>query len=151
MGASKSITEGNAGRNRTGRKRQDGPKNPFWRGGRSIASNGYVLIRVGAEHHLADVRGYAYEHRVVAEMLIGRELLPKEQDNRPENLEVCTNLPQHRTKHRNAKSRLRLPEEANPHVACACGCGVSFRRYDSLGRPRRFVSGHNRRREVSRG
>ena len=32
---------------------------------RIIASNGYVLIRVGRGHHLADVRGYAYEHLVV--------------------------------------------------------------------------------------
>jgi hypothetical protein len=37
-----------------------GPRNPNWRGGRSLASNGYVLIRVGVGPHLADVRGYAY-------------------------------------------------------------------------------------------
>lgn len=44
----------------------------MWKGGRSIASNGYVLVRVGKKHHLADVRGYAYEHRIVAEQKLGR-------------------------------------------------------------------------------
>lgn len=43
-----------------------------WKGGRSIASNGYMLVRVGLSHHLADVRGYAYEHRLVAEQKIGQ-------------------------------------------------------------------------------
>jgi hypothetical protein len=47
-----------------------GPKNGFWKGGKSIASNGYMLIRVGVNHHLSDVRGYAYEHRLVAEQKI---------------------------------------------------------------------------------
>lgn len=48
-----------------------GEKNGLWKGGRSVASNGYVLIRVGVDHPLADVRGYAYEHRVVAEQKKG--------------------------------------------------------------------------------
>lgn len=30
-----------------------------------VASNGYVKLRVGAEHPLADPNGYAYEHLVV--------------------------------------------------------------------------------------
>lgn len=40
-------------------------RNPRWNSGRIIASNGYVLIRVGRDHPLADARGYAYEHLVV--------------------------------------------------------------------------------------
>ena len=52
-----------------------GDKNGMWRGGRTVASNGYVLVRVGIGHHLADVRGYAYEHRLVAEAKFGRRLL----------------------------------------------------------------------------
>lgn len=86
--------------------------NPNWKGGRSIASNGYVLIKVGTGHHLADVRGYAYEHRLVAERKLGRRLL-------------------------------RMPGEPNPTIACACGCGESFAKFDAHGRPRRFVTGHN--------
>lgn len=80
-------------------KHQTGAKNGMWKGGRSIASNGYVLLRVGVDHHLADVRGYAYEHRVVAEQMLGRRLRRGEQvhhrdhdktNNAPENLEVLS-------------------------------------------------------------
>lgn len=51
-----------------------GPENYMWKGGRAVTSHGYVLIRVGAEHHLADVRDYAYEHRLVAAEKLGRRL-----------------------------------------------------------------------------
>ena len=53
-----------------------GSKNNNWRGGRSVTQSGYILLRVGKRHHLADVRGYAYEHRVVAEKSLGRKLRP---------------------------------------------------------------------------
>lgn len=36
-----------------------------WKPGGSVASNGYVKIRVGKTHPLADPNGYAYEHLVV--------------------------------------------------------------------------------------
>lgn len=129
-----------------------GPKNPNWRGGRSVASNGYVLVRVGVGHPLADVRGYAYEHRVVAEEKIGRPLRPGEQvhhidgnkqNNDPANLEVLT-AADHRVEHRSPRtSPLRLPGEPNPEIGCACGCGERLARYDQSGRPRRFIPGHN--------
>ena len=131
-----------------------GEKNGMWRGGRTVASNGYVLLRVGREHHLADVRGYAYEHRMVAEAMLGRKLLPGEQvhhrnrdrlDNRPENLEVHSSCAHHAVKHRTTGVDNRLPGEANPTIQCACGCGRQMQRYDGHGRPRRFVSGHNLR------
>lgn len=75
---------------------QTGANNPYWKGGRTVASTGYVLIRVGVDHHLADVRGYAYEHRLVAEQKLGRRLLPgntddingNKADNRAENLDA---------------------------------------------------------------
>ena len=129
-----------------------GIKNPNWRGGRVIASNGYVLIRVGKNHHLADVRGYAYEHRLVAEKKIGRSLLAGEhvhhidgdtQNNLPSNLEVLT-AAEHRLEHRTEDRGLRMPGEPNDLVFCECGgCGEQFTRFDLSGRPRRFVSGHN--------
>lgn len=128
-----------------------GPRNAMWKGGRSIASNGYVLVRVGASYHLADVRGYAYEHRIAAENEIGRKLRPGEQvhhkngnkqDNRPNNLEVLT-FQEHRFHHRQKNSDRRLPGEKNFVVECACGCGESFPKYDLSGRPRKYVSGHN--------
>lgn len=134
------------------RKGNFGAKNGFWRGGRSVASNGYVLIRVGTGHHLADVRGYAYEHRIVAEEKIGRRLLPGEQvhhidgnrqNNHPCNLQVMANSACHHVEHRTAGKPLRMPDEPNPIVPCACGCGAELARYDGVGRRREYISGHN--------
>lgn len=132
---------------------QPGARNPNWKGGRSIASNGYVLLKMPG-HHLADVRGYVYEHRVVAETKLGRHLVVGEvphhingvkTDNRPENIEVLTVL-EHRRKHRRLDRGLQNPGEPNPSATCACGCGALFQKFDNAGRPRRFVSGHNLRR-----
>jgi len=129
-----------------------GKKNPMWKGGRTIASNGYVLIRVGKNHHLSDIRGYAYEHRLVAEDKIGRLLKPGEQihhkdgnkkNNNPENLQIMPSPAWHRVHHRTKDSRLKLPNQENEAISCKCGCGNIFLRYDELGRPREFVSGHN--------
>lgn len=131
-----------------------GASNGNWKGGRTVASNGYVLIRVGKAHHLADVRGYAYEHRVVAEAKAGRCLQSGEQvhhangdrlDNRPENIEIVSSIQQHRFLHRKIGIWRRKPGEPNPHVSCECGCETTFPKFDNLGRPRRFVSGHNGR------
>lgn len=137
---------------RTPQPRRSGPANGNWKGGRSVASNGYVLIRVGKDHHLADVRGYAYEHRLVAEQKLGRRLRKGEiphhingikTDNRPENIEVVESLFAHRVRHRRRSSGLQLPHQSNEMVACACGCGEMFAKFDSCGRPRRYVTGHN--------
>jgi len=128
-----------------------GYRNANWRGGRSIASNGYVLLRVGRNHHLSDVRGYAYEHRVVAEKILGRRLRGSEiphhkngirTDNRPSNIEVMPSRAHHALKHRRRQD-LRVPGEPNQWVACACRCGRHFRKFDADGRPRRYLPGHN--------
>ena len=128
-------------------------KNGNWRGGRTIASNGYVLIRVGTDHHLADIRGYAYEHRLVAESVLGRQLESGEivhhrngdkQDNRADNLEVAQSIAHHKASHRR-KSGRRSPGQASETICCACGCGALLQRFDQSGRPRRYISGHNRR------
>ena len=39
--------------------------NHNWRGGRVTTQHGYILVRVGVGHPMADCRGYAYEHRIV--------------------------------------------------------------------------------------
>lgn len=131
-----------------------GSANAMWKGGRSVASNGYVLMRVGAEHHLADVRGYAYEHRLVAEQKLGRRLVDGElvhhvdgnkQNNDPANLEVVASIAAHCHEHRKPGSLLRVAGEPNPEIACACGCGAQLPKFDGVGRPRRFLSGHNTR------
>lgn len=141
-----------ADKTKTLRKARFREKNNNWRGGKSIASNGYVLIRVGTEHRLSDVRGYAYEHRIVAEAKVGRCLRKGElvhhidgnkQNNDPENLEVCESHRHHLAKHRKPDSILRDPGEANSLISCKCGCGSQFEKFDPTGRPRIFISGHN--------
>lgn len=135
-----------------------GKRNPNWRGGRTVASNGYVLVRRPG-HRLADVRGYVYEHRLVAEEQLGHRLQPGEEvhhingikhDNRPENLQVVPSKLAHGEQHRKRRSGRRRHGEQNPLVSCACGCGTEFLKFDSGGRPRLYVSGHNSHRADKR-
>ena len=132
---------------------QSGAKNGAWKGGRVVASNGYVLLRMPG-HHLADRRGYVYEHRLVAEQVLGRRLRPGEiphhknsikADNRSENIEVVESAYHHRVAHRTVGRGRRLPGEPNKIVECACGCGHDLPKFDVDGRPRKFISGHNMR------
>ena len=129
-------------------------ENPNWKGGRVTDPRGYVLIRVGKDHPLADVRGYAYEHRLKAQESRGKPLQPGEEihhddedkgNNKPSNLIVAPSKADHAVFHRK-RTDLRLPREDNPQVVCECDCGVLFFKFDGQGRPRRFVSGHNLKR-----
>jgi len=126
--------------------------NPNWRGGRTKTSHGYILIRVGVGHPSADCRGYAYEHRLVAEKKIGRKLKPGEkvhhvdgdkQNNLPENITVVVGNGEHFFEHRPTDSNRQKPHEPNSTVLCVCGCGQAFMKYDKWGRPRKYISGHN--------
>ncbi|WP_185893617.1 HNH endonuclease [Streptomyces sp. WAC08241] len=136
---------------------QPGARNHQWKGGRTIASSGYVLVKQ-PDHHRADSRGYVYEHILVAEQVIGRPILRGEQvhhknhvktDNRPENLSVKSSRAHHALEHRK-RTDLRNPDEPNVAIDCACGCGQTLLKYDQENRPRRYASGHNLR-SVRRG
>jgi hypothetical protein len=115
------------------------PHSHNWKGG-SVASNGYKLVFVGKGHHLADVRGYAYEHRLVAEEKLGRRLGEGEMvhhkdenklNNDPDNLEVVKGNAEHLVLHRGESSNRRRPGEPNELVTCAC---VAVRRSGGLTR-----------------
>ncbi len=125
--------------------------NPNWRGGKTKTAHGYILIRVGVGHPMADVRGYAYEHRLVAEKKLGRALKSNEKvhhidenktNNDPDNILVVNGNANHYVYHRKT-NHLKKPDEPNPIIQCKCGCGGIFSRYDSSGRPRKYISGHN--------
>jgi len=123
-------------------------RNPNWKGGRTTEPRGYVLLKMPG-HHLADCRGYVYEHRLKAEEKLDRQLRPGEvvhHEKEVSNNDAVEPLPSawhHRVRHRKHAKGLRLPGQPNPPVSCACGCGRVLKRFDDQGRPRRFVSGHN--------
>jgi transposase len=72
-------------------------KNYFWKGGRKLDDDGYVLVK-SPGHPFADAGGYVREHRLVMEEKLGRFLAPHEvvhhkkpqdkQNNDPDNLEL---------------------------------------------------------------
>ncbi len=125
-------------------------KNGNWKGGRHRAQSGYIRIMVGIGHHLADIYGYAYEHRVVAESVLGRPLTRHDiihhkngdrADNTPDNLMITRSIAEHAAHHRK-RADLRLPGEGNPIVICECGCGRPMPLYSQRGAPRRFLRHH---------
>lgn len=76
------------------RRELSGP--PNWRGG-VISSAGGYLRQLAKGHPGADRDGYVFQHRLVVEEMLGRQLLPhekvhhkngKKDDNRPSNLEL---------------------------------------------------------------
>lgn len=76
-----------------------GAANGRWNDGRMLNEDGYVKVRVGRDHPLADPNGYAYEHLVVwcaagkPRPGDGETLHHKNEDktdNRLRNLEVLT-------------------------------------------------------------
>jgi hypothetical protein len=78
-----------------------GAANGRWNDARMLNEDGYVKVRVGRDHPLADPNGYAYEHLVVwcaagrPRPADGETLHHKNEDktdNRLRNLELLTRL-----------------------------------------------------------
>lgn len=130
-------------------------RHPNYKGGAISDPRGYRLVYVGKAHHLADCRGYAYEHRLKAEKILGRKLRPQEcvhhkkegrefkGVNTPEMLQVFPNNAAHLNTHRKVGLNRKRWNEPNDTIQCACGCGTSLKRFDPSGRPRRFANGHS--------
>ena len=76
---------------------EKGSKNHNWKGGRKIDSQGYVNIYM-PEHPSSNRYGYIFEHRLIAERVLGRPLRKNEvvhhidgdkQNNKNSNLLIC--------------------------------------------------------------
>lgn len=84
-----------------------------WNDGKIISSQGYVRIRVGKDHPLADPNGYAYEHLIVW-VSSGRRRPEKDEiihhengdktDNRIQNLSLMSRA-KHNSIHNQSKAR----------------------------------------------
>lgn len=77
-----------------------GPRNGRWNGGMYRSTEGYIMRPVPEGHHLRQAHGYAYEHDLIMEDILGRPLDTATEivhhrngirtDNRRENLALET-------------------------------------------------------------
>ncbi len=93
-----------------------GSNHPRWSNARIISSHGYVKIRAGRTHPLADPNGYAYEHIMIwvsagLPRPSGEQILHHVNDdildNRIENLKLMTSS-SHKTFHNSVRERDEL-------------------------------------------
>lgn len=100
------------------KKYAHGPQSPNFQGGKYIDDKGYV--RILNPEHPKNIRGYAYEHRMVMEKYLGRYLQAWEtvhhineikEDNRLDNLFLCSHS-EHSALHKEgAKSSIKHKEQ----------------------------------------
>lgn len=116
----------------------------YTRPGRIVGHHGYIMVRIGTGHHLSNGSGYGYEHRVVAEKTLGRDLMPHEivhhidhchSNNDPANLLVVQSDAEHKALHC----------APNQLILCACGCGTELWERNQHGKKRRYLMGHFKR------
>lgn len=95
---------------------KSGSSHHRWNDHRIVSSHGYIKVRVGADHPLADPNGYAYEHLLVW-VSAGNPRPPKgwvlhhrdedRQNNRLRNLELLRRS-QHNAEHMKRRRRDKL-------------------------------------------
>lgn len=104
------------------RKKYKREKHPSWKGGKRITTQGYVEI-LKPEHHRARGNGYVFEHILVMEQKLNREIMVNEEvhhldgdkeNNHPDNL-VVLNKSDH------AKETARVRKERNMFPCTECG------------------------------
>ncbi|MFJ6264232.1 HNH endonuclease [Lysinibacillus xylanilyticus] len=97
--------------------------------GRKRTPKGYVVLCIKSHPHSDRVNGYIFEHRVVAEMQLGRYLTPGEvvhhvneikHDNRIGNLEVMSHV-EHTLKHhlgakRSERTKQKISDQAKERL-----------------------------------
>lgn len=92
--------------------------NSYWHGGKVVDDAGYILIKCDEHPRAKKYGGYVREHILVAEKILGRNLMPDEvvhhineikSDNRPENLAVM-NRSEHIRYHALKKYGKEAPE-----------------------------------------
>lgn len=107
-----------------------GSRNGSWAGGRTVDKCGYILVQCPG-HPAANSHGYIREHRLVAEKMLGRLLLPTEvchhinddpADNRPENLLVFETNGEHLA-HSLVGKCPKWTEDGRQRIAAACRKG----------------------------
>lgn len=121
-------------------------------GAKRTSKLGYVLV-YQPDHHLADANGEIYEHRLIAESLLGRRLLPGEvvhhvnkikHDNRPENLQVFSTHGEHRIHESGDRCRNGHPRDdgnvvtryskGKPYRGCrSCERAKNWKRFERNG------------------
>ena len=113
-----------------------GPRRSTYKGGRTISAKGYVLV-LAPKHPRVHADRYIFEHRLVMERHLGRQLRRHEivhhingikTDNRVENLQVMTN--------RRHSKMTCLRQSLNQTVVCCPHCQAKIR----MSRPVRIVA-----------
>lgn len=103
--------------------RSSGVNNPNWKGGRRVASSGYVAVRV----RTGNDRPYRYEHVIVAERALGRTLpigtvVHHRDENRTNNANGNLVILQSRDDHNELHRKMRVRAAGgNPWTDRLCG------------------------------
>lgn len=134
-------------------KKSKGSDHYRWNAGDIISKHGYVRVRVGTGHPLADRNGYAYEHHVVWREA-GNPHPKKNQvihhrngdktDNRLDNLEIMTRL-EHAKEHMIMASDIDVYEIRTRYASGEDGTALAREYGIPPSRVYRFLRGETRK------